>query len=141
VIAGLSHMTFIVRDLARMTELIQTVLDGREVYASGERTFSVAREKFFIVGAIWIAVMEGEPLKERSYNHVAFKIAREALPEYRVRVERLGLTIRESRPRVDGEGHSIYFYDDDNHLFELHAGTLQERLRRYELDKRDRANG
>ena len=25
----------------------------------------------------------------------------------------------------------LYFYDDDNHLFELHTGTLEERLERY----------
>jgi len=32
---------------------------------------------------------------------------------------------------VDGEGESLYFYDFDNHLFELHTGTLEERLARY----------
>jgi hypothetical protein len=115
-----------------MTELIELVFDGRELHASVERTFSVAGEKFFLVGDFWIAVMEGELLKERSYNRFVFKILPDALPEYRVRIERLGLTIGESRPRVDGEGHSIYFYDDDNHLFELHTGTLQEHLRRYD---------
>ncbi len=32
---------------------------------------------------------------------------------------------------LGGEGHSLYFYDHDNHLFELHTGTLEERLARY----------
>ncbi|MGC3347905.1 FosX/FosE/FosI family fosfomycin resistance thiol transferase, partial [Enterococcus faecium] len=32
---------------------------------------------------------------------------------------------------VKGEASSIYFYDFDNHLFELHTGTLQERLKSY----------
>jgi hypothetical protein len=39
--------------------------------------------------------------------------------------------IQSSRPRVEGEGESLYFYDFDNHLFELHTGTLEQRLQRY----------
>nr|WP_277871356.1 hypothetical protein [Chroococcidiopsis cubana] len=41
------------------------------------------------------------------------------------------MEIRESRSRVEGEGSSLYFYDYDNHLFELHTGTLAQRLARY----------
>ena len=26
----------------------------------------------------------------------------------------------------------LYFYDDDNHLFEIHTGTLAQRLERYD---------
>jgi hypothetical protein len=47
------------------------------------------------------------------------------------RIKTLGLEVREGRSRVDGEGHSIYFYDHDNHTFELQSGTLDERLKRY----------
>ena len=36
-IEGLSHLTFIVRDLERMSRLIVDVLGGREVYSSGDR--------------------------------------------------------------------------------------------------------
>lgn len=43
----------------------------------------------------------------------------------------LGLAVRESRPRVEGEGRSLYVHDADNHLFELHTGTLAARLARY----------
>jgi catechol 2,3-dioxygenase-like lactoylglutathione lyase family enzyme len=130
-IDGLSHLTLITRDLARMGTIIETVLDGREVYASGDATFSLSRERFFLVGPVWIAIMEGEPLRERTYNHIAFKIDEAQIDLYRARIERLGLEMRDTRPRVEGEGRSLYFYDDYNHLFELHAGTLEERLRRY----------
>jgi release factor glutamine methyltransferase len=131
-IQGLSHLTLITRDLQRMSTILETVLDGRELYASGDATFSVAREKFYDVGGVWVAIMEGEPLPTRTYNHIAFKIEPAEFDAYRDRIERLGLELREPRPRVEGEGRSLYFYDDDNHLFELHAGTLDERLRRYE---------
>jgi len=130
-IEGLSHITLITSDLARMSMIMSQVLDGQEIYSSGEETFSLAREKFFIVGGQWVAVMEGESLPSRSYNHIAFKIPASAIGEYRARIESLGLELRESRPRLEGEGHSLYFYDHDNHLFELHTGTLEERLERY----------
>lgn len=130
-IEGLSHITLITSNLVRMSAIMSHVLDGREVYASGDETFSISREKFFIVGGQWIAVMEGESLPSRSYNHIAFKIPASEIDAYRARIESLGLELRESRPRVEGEGRSVYFYDHDNHLFELHTGTLEERLERY----------
>ncbi len=130
-IEGLSHITLITRDLDRMSVIVEQVLDGKEIYSSGDQTFSLSREKFFIVGGQWIAVMEGESLPSRTYNHIAFKIPAAEIGDYRVRIEKLGLEMRKSRPRVEGEGHSLYFYDYDNHLFELHTGTLEERLERY----------
>jgi fosfomycin resistance protein FosX len=130
-IQGLSHFTFIVRDLDKMAGIITQVLGGEEVYSSGDNTFSTSREKFFVAGGIWIAIMEGESLPSRTYNHVAFKVDDAQLQKARLAAERLGLDIRPPRPRVDGEGQSLYFHDHDNHLFELHTGTLDERLARY----------
>ncbi|ENT03431.1 FosX/FosE/FosI family fosfomycin resistance hydrolase [Brucella sp. 63/311] len=134
-VQGLSHMTFIVRDLDRMEEILTTVFDARRVYDSGAETFSLSKERFFLIGngkePIWIATMEGEPLPTRTYNHVAFKIANNEYEAYLKRIRALGLEVREGRSRVPGEGQSIYFYYDDNHMFELHTGTLDERLKRY----------
>jgi fosfomycin resistance protein FosX len=130
-IEDLSHITFIVSDLDRMTEILETVFGAKEVYASGEKQFSQAPEKFFAIGDLWIAIMQGKGLSERTYNHVAFKIRDEDIDIYLERIRSLGLDVMPPRPRVEGEGRSIYFHDADNHLFELHAGTLAERLETY----------
>ncbi|MEM7587099.1 MAG: FosX/FosE/FosI family fosfomycin resistance hydrolase [Acidobacteriota bacterium] len=130
-IEGLSHATFVVRDLERTTRFLVELLAAEEVYSSGDATFSIAREKFFLIGGVWVAIMEGEPRNERSYDHVAFKIRDEDFDTYLARARDLGLELREPRPRVEGEGRSLYLYDHDNHLFELHTGTLEQRLARY----------
>ena len=130
-IQGLSYITFIVHNLDKMEELLTRILGAKKVYDSGEQTFSLSKERFFLIGDLWIATMEGESLPSQTYNHVAFKIADTDYEAYLAKVKALGLGVRESRSRVEGEGRSIYFYDYDNHLFELHTGTLQERLQRY----------
>jgi catechol 2,3-dioxygenase-like lactoylglutathione lyase family enzyme len=114
-----------------MGNLLCEGLGAHEVYDSAEKNFSLSREKFFLLGEVWIAVMAGEPPTERSYQHVAFKVAPATLQAYLTRLERFGVEIKLPRSRVAGEGESLYFYDFDNHLLELHTGTLEERLARY----------
>ncbi|MCA3623066.1 MAG: FosX/FosE/FosI family fosfomycin resistance thiol transferase [Methylobacterium sp.] len=140
-VSGLSHITFVVRDLDRMEGILTAVLGARKVYDSGDVTFSLSPERFFLVGGepgdrdapapIWIATMQGDSLPTRSYNHVAFKIDDGQYDQCLAAIQTLGPDLRESRSRVAGEGRSLYFHDDDNHLFELHTGTLDERLARY----------
>jgi catechol 2,3-dioxygenase-like lactoylglutathione lyase family enzyme len=132
---GLSHVTFIVSDLDRMERLLTTVLGAVRVYDSGSTTFSLSEERFFLIGegeaATWVAIMQGDTALPRTYNHVAFQVRRADLPALRQAITELELDIRPPRSRVDGEGDSIYFYDHDGHLFELHAGSLRERLSVY----------
>ena len=89
-------------------------------------------EKFFIINGLWIVIMEGDSLKENTYNHIAFKISEADFDVYLRRIKKLGVDVKPERKRVAGEGRSIYFYDFDNHLFELHTGTLAERLTTYQ---------
>jgi catechol 2,3-dioxygenase-like lactoylglutathione lyase family enzyme len=130
-IETISHITLIVRDVEKMGHFLQTIFNAEEVYDSSKKNFSLSYEKFFIIGGTWIAVMEGEPLPERSYNHIAFKVPSSEFDEYVSRVKQLGVDIKPGRDRVSGEARSIYFYDFDNHLFELHTGTLNDRLLHY----------
>lgn len=130
-IESISHITFIVKDVKRSANLFRSVFGAQEVYDSTGRNFSVAYEKIFMIGGTWFAILEGDPISERSYNHVAFKVSEFELKEYIEKVQKLGLEIVEGRSRIEGEGRSVYFYDFDNHLFELHTGTLSARLSSY----------
>jgi len=133
-VAGISHLTFIVQDLDRMEEILRTILNARKVYDSGKATYSLSKERFFLVGDVWLAIMEGEKQPSKTYNHVAFKIDRSDYNDRLKKIRSLGLDVLDDRSRIEGEAQSIYFYDDDNHLFELHTGTLEERLAAYEKD-------
>jgi catechol 2,3-dioxygenase-like lactoylglutathione lyase family enzyme len=130
-IEGLSHITLIVKDLDRTTIFLTSIFDAEEVYASGEQTFSLSSEKFFLIGGVWLAVMEGQSQPGKTYDHIAFKIPEQEFELYEKRVQSLGSAVREGRSRVEGEGRSLYFQDYDGHLFELHTGTLEQRLERY----------
>ena len=129
-IEGISHITFIVSDLDRMARVLCEGLGATEVYDSAGKNFSLSREKFFTLGGVWLAAMEGKPV-ERTYRHVAFKVGAAELPRFAERLRSLGAEVRPPRPRVEGEGESLYFYDFDDNLFELHTGTLEDRLKRY----------
>jgi len=75
--------------------------------------------------------MEGSSLIEKTYNHIAFKVSQKDFPVYVERVKKLEVKIKEGRSRIPEEADSIYFYDYDNHLFEIHTGTLEKRLAKY----------
>ncbi|MGH8049988.1 MAG: FosX/FosE/FosI family fosfomycin resistance hydrolase [Arenimonas sp.] len=130
-IEAISHITFIVKDLERTAKFLCEGLGASEVYDSRGKNFSLSREKFFVLAGIWLAVMEGIPPTERTYRHLAFKVRPETLPLFEQRLSSLGLEVKPPRARVEGEGESLYFYDYDNHLFELHSGTLEQRLQHY----------
>ena len=74
---------------------------------------------------------EGAPLPTKTYNHVAFRMSPDDYDDRLERIRSLGLKAREGQSCVAGECHSICFHGYDNHMFELHSGTLEECLRRY----------
>ncbi|MHB1458428.1 MAG: FosX/FosE/FosI family fosfomycin resistance hydrolase [Armatimonadota bacterium] len=127
----ISHVTFIVKNLDLAQAFFTSIFDAKVIYSSGDSTFSLSKERFLLIGDLWIAIMEGESILDRTYNHLAFKICEDDFDSYESRVIAMNIEIIPPRPRTTGEGRSLYFYDFDNHLFELHTGTLPERLARY----------
>lgn len=126
-----SHITFVVKNLEKTTQLFKELFNAKEVYYSGEKKHSLFKERFFIVGNQWIAVMEDINILNRTYHHIAFKISDSDVESYLNKIKILKLELKPPRKRVSGEGYSIYFYDYDNNLFELHTETLEKRLASY----------
>ena len=127
-ITGISHITFIVKDLKRTTVFWETIFNAKAVYSS-------STAKYFLINDLWIALNKGEPSSERTYNHIAFKIQDSDFNKFVQRIKDVGAEIVPGRTRLNGEGRSVYFYDYDNNLFELHTGTLSERLAVYSQDE------
>lgn len=130
-IKGISHITLIVKDLDKASDFLRNIFSAKEVYSSGVKQFSLSSEIFFLIDGIWICIMEGESLSERTYNHIAFQVSENDFDHYLQKIEVSGVDIKPARPRIEGEGRSVYFYDHDNHLFELHTGHLESRLESY----------
>ena len=130
-IKGISHITLIVKDIEKTADLFRKIFDAEEIYSSGNEYYSRSEEKFFLINDAWFAIMEGNSLLEKSYNHIAFSISEHDFDKYKSIITEMGLEIIQDRKRIAGEGKSIYFYDYDNHLFELHTGSLDERLKNY----------
>lgn len=131
-VTGLSHLTFVVRDLQRSARLWVEGLGAEQVYDSGAHYHSHSPERFLILGGVWIALMQGEP-GSRSYRHAAFEVAETELPTFESRLRALGAEVQTPRPRIEGEGVSLYFHDYDDNLLELHSGTLEQRLASYAI--------
>lgn len=128
---GLSQITLGVADPRGAARPPCDVPGARAVHASGEATFSLSPEIFLPVGDVRLAPALGEPPAGGGDNHIAFSIDEADNDACPARVTAAGVELRAPRPRVAGEGRSIYFYDHGNHLFELHTGMLDERLSRH----------
>ena len=89
----ISHITFIVHDIERTTVMLQLLFDAKVIYDSGKNTFSLSQERFFDIDGLWLVIMQGESLKETTYNHIAFKIDEKEYDEYKKRIETLGLML------------------------------------------------
>jgi catechol 2,3-dioxygenase-like lactoylglutathione lyase family enzyme len=116
-ISGINHLAFACENLEKSTHLFKYIFGAEEVKATSD-------EIFLKLADFWIVIIKGKPL-EKSYNHYAFQVDSNDLSDFEEKIKFLKLDILPGRDRAVGKNNSLYFYDYDNHLFELHTGDLQ----------------
>ncbi len=124
-IGSLNHLTFAVENIDRSIEFYKTVLQGK-LLARGENL------AYFDIAGLWIALNKesksGNRERQHSYTHVAFSMSEGDQKDFVKHLQNNGIKFTHGRARDKAEGQSVYVRDYDNHLFEFHSKTREDRL-------------
>jgi len=131
-IKGLNHFLFSVSNLEKSIDFYQNVFKAK-LLVKGKST------AYFDLNGMWLAlnVEKDIPRNEihHSYTHIAFSIDEAEYDRLYQKLTDLNVNILSGRPRVEKDQKSIYFTDPDGHKFELHTGTMQDRIDYYKKEK------
>lgn len=130
-IQGINHFCFSVSDLDRSIKFYSEVF-GARILVKGRKL------AYFDLNGLWIALNQEDVVRDRdnrTYTHIAFTIDKSDYENLLNKLKELHVEVLPGRVRHAKDKESIYFYDPDGHLFELHTGTLQDRLDYYRAEK------
>lgn len=130
-IQGINHLCFSVSDLTASMEFYERIL-GAKPLVKGR---SLA---YFDLNGLWIALNVEDVAREpmpMTYTHIAFTVAEEEFDAWMKRLRDGEVRILPGRERDERDKRSVYFLDPDGHRFELHTGSLQDRMDYYRADK------
>jgi|SRR5882672_1513899 len=119
-LGAIAHIALTVRDPTRTAGFLRELFDVpplRRADAEGHD------ETFVRLGVTWFALVAADVKRERTGDHVAFRVARETIPSIAGKLKSKGYEFILSE-----SGTSLYFFDFDNHLFELVSSDQEQEL-------------
>jgi catechol 2,3-dioxygenase-like lactoylglutathione lyase family enzyme len=117
---SISHIALVVTDPARTAALFRELFSARVTERVDEEGH---HETFIRLGGIWIALVGAPVQRARTGDHIAFRATPQVLEATAAKLQALGREF--IRARSD---RSLYFFDYDDHVFELDAGDIDKEL-------------
>ncbi|HEX4158812.1 MAG TPA: VOC family protein [Rhizomicrobium sp.] len=119
-LGSIAHIALIVRDTARTAGFLRDLFDGPVV----RRTDADSHDETFTrLGVTWFALVAADVSRERTGDHVAFHVAPGTIASIAGKLKSMGCEFILSK-----SGTSLYFFDFDNHVFELDSSDQEQEL-------------
>lgn len=118
----IAHVALIVQDPARTAAFLQDLFEAPLLRRRDEDGHD---ETFIRLGVTWFVLVKADMKRERTGDHVAFRVAPESIPAIADKLKAKGYEFILSKT-----GSSLYFFDLDNHIFELDSSGEEQELDR-----------
>jgi catechol 2,3-dioxygenase-like lactoylglutathione lyase family enzyme len=116
----IGHIALVVQNPARTASLF------KELFASTviSRKDSDGHEETFVqLGRTWFVLVKADVERSRTGDHIAFSVSKSELLTCAQKLKQMGQEFLLAR-----SDSSLYFYDYDNHVFELDTTDLEKDL-------------
>jgi catechol 2,3-dioxygenase-like lactoylglutathione lyase family enzyme len=117
---SISHIALVVKDPARTAALFQDLFGVRVVERKDEEGHL---ETFVRLAGIWIVLVGAPVQRARTGDHIAFHATPEILEATVVKLQAMGREFIRAR-----SNRALYFFDYDDHVFELDAEDIDKEL-------------
>ena len=116
----IAHVALIVRDPARTAAFLRELFEAPVLRRTDEDGHD---ETFIRLGVTWFALVGADVKRERTGDHIAFRVAPETIRAISDKLKSQGCEYILSK-----SGASLYFFDFDNHVFELDSSDQEREL-------------
>jgi hypothetical protein len=116
----IGHIALTVKDPGRTATLFKDLFDA----ATMTRNDVDGHEETFVrLGRTWFVLVQAEVVRPRTGDHIAFSVSKSALLETAEKLKRMNVEFFLARSDT-----ALYFFDYDNHVFELDTTDLDREL-------------
>lgn len=117
---SISHVALVVKDPARTAALFQDLFDARMIQRQDDEGHL---ETFVRLGGAWIVLVGAPVERTRTGDHIAFQATPDILEATAAKLEKMGREFIRAR-----SNRALYFFDYDDHVFELNTENIDEEL-------------
>jgi hypothetical protein len=116
----IGHIALTVKDPSRTATLFKDLFDAAILT---RKDVDGHEETFVRLGRTWFVLVQAEVVRPRTGDHIAFSVSKSALLEIAEKLKRMNVEFFPARSDT-----ALYFFDYDNHVFELDTTDLDREL-------------